>query len=1093
MSVGDLVTLLRHYFPNAVLPPHRKPDLLKYLFQEATSAIVQTVCDVAVARLTTIGELDTSPTDDQRRSTIAQMPLVELLILFQHYFPTAELPASRSKTELLDFFFRNASPSTIQTTIDVVNSRVTAETGSQLQTPPRKRQRRDCEAVVEGPNSSSAVQPGPARISRIGLNEAPDEPAYFELASSDQVKQCYREYYESTHPSSLKRGVCAVCAGEVRMIQSNLRQFNLENVPNLHRLRPHLEHAAHVIFRGALLEPSGVSVQGDTTWVSICADCERELTKHGEQPPRHSLANNLWIGQTPWELSQLTVPEQLLIALLYPRVFVYKLHNKSWTQHDKTRLQRGMRGTVCTYELNADSIASMLQGNLMPRPPAILSSIVVVTFIGREKVTPERVHNLFRVRRRAVMDALIWLKRHNPQYYGGVVIDADRLDHLPVDGIPDEIVSTMRQTPDEALVEQESSPYVPSVDNGLAEVAVDQVDGNEEQPGRAGTLTVLYIFSDQTDRLYSADTQDANVIPLSSNGVFDTSMSSLPATEVITRGLMNLWKQNKEGLYGIRHGFNPVSDFPSAPPSEEGPRSSNLFEKAFPCLYPYGRGGIEAARPVPIELKDHAQWSLRYYDRRFRKHETFPFFAFGILQRREALLSARLQMNRRNFDQDANILATVTREKLIQAQREEQQNVPITDPAVRLLRKSVRGALSRVTGSNEKRCQMRSQIWSTSVYLGPPSLWLTINPSDINNPIAQLFAGEEIDLQTVACIAEAPSRSKAIADDPYAGASFFHFIITAILEKLFQVKIQGHQVKSGQGILGRVAGYFGLVESQGRGSLHLHLLLWLCGTPSSDRIQELLHTDEFRERVTAYIRQNVHAYVPGLETAESIKAIPIDREVSCRGPPCPDALDYDLLLQKDERMLARTEQLHVCKDRCCLVRDSQGRLRCKRRAPFPCSNEAYVLQTGEWGPKRLHGYINGWLPGILVNARCNNDVKLLTNGGDTKNITYYVTTYAAKKQSQSYNLAAVFAQGYNYHQAHPISEYTSQLKENSRLLIFRLVHAINRYQELAAPMVISYLMGWGDVYRSHTYSNIYWTSFVAEILRVFPYLADQAA
>ena len=55
-------------------------------------------------------------------------------------------------------------------------------------------------------------------------------------------------------------------------------------------------------------------------------------------------------------------------------------------------------------------------------------------------------------------------------------------------------------------------------------------------------------------------------------------------------------------------------------------------------------------------------------------------------------------------------------------------------------------------------------------------------------------------------------------------------------------------------------------------------------------------------------------------------------------------------------------------------------------------------------------------------------------------------------------------------------------------MIFRLVHAINREQELAEPMVISYLMNWGDTYRSHHYSPIYWSSFVNILLKKFPLL-----
>jgi hypothetical protein len=294
------------------------------------------------------------------------------------------------------------------------------------------------------------------------------------------------------------------------------------------------------------------------------------------------------------------------------------------------------------------------------------------------------------------------------------------------------------------------------------------------------------------------------------------------------------------------------------------------------------------------------------------------------------------------------------------------------------------------------------------------------------------------------------------------------------------------------GVLGRVVAYFGLVESQGRGTLHLHLIMWLANTPTTEEIHDLLAAPCFRERVLKYIRRNLRAYLPGLETAETVQNLPIEREAACQSPPPPQHPEYGQLIQRDELHLARSEQVHTCKPRRCLVVNSAGRVHCKRGAPFPCSEEDFVLESGVWGSKRLYGYINAWNPAILVNARCNNDIKLLTNGRDTKNITYYVTSYAAKKQGPTYNMSAVFAQGFNYHTNHPQSQYIGQLKENGRLLIFRLAHALNREQELAAPMVISYLMGWGDVYRSHTYTSIYWTSFGWELLKAFPDLTQQA-
>ena len=169
------------------------------------------------------------------------------------------------------------------------------------------------------------------------------------------------------------------------------------------------------------------------------------------------------------------------------------------------------------------------------------------------------------------------------------------------------------------------------------------------------------------------------------------------------------------------------------------------------------------------------------------------------------------------------------------------------------------------------------------------------------------------------------------------------------------------------------------------------------------------------------------------------------------------------------------------------MQDKSGAYHCKRRAPFQLSESDGIEETGKWFQKRLYGYVNGWVPGILLNVRCNNDGKLLTNGSDTKKVARYTTTYVAKKQNKSYNASAVMAKTYAYHLEHiqGPSSYVEEVRDVQRLLLFRLVNALNGEQELAAPMVVSYLMGWGDTYRSHHYSPIYWSSFVHALTKNF--------
>ena len=80
------------------------------------------------------------------------------------------------------------------------------------------------------------------------------------------------------------------------------------------------------------------------------------------------------------------------------------------------------------------------------------------------------------------------------------------------------------------------------------------------------------------------------------------------------------------------------------------------------------------------------------------------------------------------------------------------------------------------------------------------------------------------------------------------------------------------------------------------------------------------------------------------------------------------------------------------------------------------------------------------------------------------------------------------AQGFAYHLDHPKPKYVDDLRDQHRLLLFQLVHTINREQELATPMVMSYLMGWGEVFCTHTYTPIYWSAVVSALYKMFPEL-----
>lgn len=561
------------------------------------------------------------------------------------------------------------------------------------------------------------------------------------------------------------------------------------------------------------------------------------------------------------------------------------------------------------------------------------------------------------------------------------------------------------------------------------------------------------------------------MIPLQYLGVHDVDQAQIPDSQLANYGLANLWSQGREGGYAVQHDWNALSEFPSA-------TQASIWELTYPDLYPFGYGGPENPRRRKLSLTEYAQWALQYEDRRFRLHSLFPFHMFAVQQKREALFSARLEMRARDFHNNAQVLSTITIDQLRQAATDEEAHSNRNNDAVQLLKRKLYGSAARITGSNASRQKIRRQIWSTTIALGAPSVWLTINPDDLHSPITQVLCGADINLDSFdrTLGPDAHSRAINVARDPFAAGQSFDFVIEAILKHLIGVTVNTPgRVVTRKGILGHTIAYVGVVESQGRGSSHIHLLFWNDDTPSADDMIQLLDTEDFRRHVAVYGDAIMRARIEGLDTVEEVQSTPTQPEVAYSRQLDPDSGDYREQSAALALTVMRTKQVHVCDSDVCMI-FKDGESRCKRGAPWHVSEVSRVEPTGEWYPQRLYKYFNASVPAISEAIMSNNDINLLTNGANTRQLSYYVTMYQTKKQGKSHNQAAILARGLAYHFERD-SSYFTDLEERQRLLLFRAMNAFNREQEIAAPLVMAYLMGWGDSYCSHRYAAVRWSAF----------------
>lgn len=126
-------------------------------------------------------------------------------------------------------------------------------------------------------------------------------------------------------------------------------------------------------------------------------------------------------------------------------------------------------------------------------------------------------------------------------------------------------------------------------------------------------------------------------------------------------------------------------------------------------------GGIESHRPCDISMDSHVQWVLRYHDHRFRLHPTFAFVAYAILQKREAMDSAGVQIQCKKFEQQYRIISQIRPEDLQQAIEEECLHRPISNPAVKMLISHVHSTAARVNGSNSARYRKRTEVAATII------------------------------------------------------------------------------------------------------------------------------------------------------------------------------------------------------------------------------------------------------------------------------------------------------------------------------------------------------------------------------------------
>ena len=539
-------------------------------------------------------------------------------------------------------------------------------------------------------------------------------PPKFE--SDDEIESnCINAFIKATSADALKTRECGVCGKAVRkglFKERSLSEDDKEGIPNIrllsteHQENPNcLPEYVHPVDLDAglttelLLSPGGV----DRDEIVCCNKCFNCLKSN--KLPVYSIANNFQIGKTPPELSDLTLPEKLLISKCRPKMYVVKLRSIAGPQAQ----QKGLKGNTITFPQDVVKMASTLPAN-----PDILADHIRVIFVGKSTPTSDMLKKILTVRRDKVYHALSFLRANNP-VYADVVISNQVLANLPTDDVPTQLMQTLEthDDPDDKDADEHST-YTPQTD-------LDDV------PPDTFVMNSVGMVDFQGTTVHSSD----QMISAARNLQENNSTGSTNETNDST-GL--------QGTMIVPHGSVPVNEY----------NNPSLWYMSYPWLFPYGRGGPEIGRNRELKgIRGYAKHVLQLADKKFSLDVSFKFHIFNIIQKRDVSYHTSMYVRKPGFDATARSIDALNSESLEQVLKCIENKIPITDPNMKKLMDSLSSAGKHINGSPYQKSTYRRQIFGLMTELGTPFLWITLSPAVVHSPIFLRIAGVEFDMSQI--------------------------------------------------------------------------------------------------------------------------------------------------------------------------------------------------------------------------------------------------------------------------------------------------------------------------------------------------------
>ena len=563
--------------------------------------------------------------------------------------------------------------------------------------------------------------------------------------------------------------------------------------------------------------------------VRLCNTCKHTIRTKGNAP-KISVANGYDFGCI-WKsaLTELTNVEMCLVAKVRIYSDIIKLRAPE-NLGSNTRMSALKGHVIAMRHTGAQQAAEVL-------PRLTIDDYVVVYFIGEKDRWNNirrnwKLHSVLKDRLQVRLDVVAkWLnvfRAVNPLYRDIPYLELNDPEHRQLLlSIPEKILDNAHVTNDpltERLERQSCSSTAPTVPDHNHLCQPDSADHSDivDENERAVDSVLLNDFSgDMPHAGTTPEGKTLEAIQMTLNyAAYDSSEKDFP-----------------ENDNGLCHGQQSDPIIPIAVERQgellnEYTHNDELLYGAFPWLFLFGKG-LCGNGPVP---RSHTKYLLQHFNKRFSQDHNFIFLLFNQLQRHAAssICSARVYaanggirrfidtLNSNNFDQ-----------KLADAVRDPTSNS--SRIFLRKLLPNVKTCGSKVPFGPVERQESKYKSYAMKQHFGNPPFFLTLTPNEINSPLCIRLCkrdGDALSTLNDITLIQAETRAYMTSRNPVAAALFFDRIIQMTIKYLLGIDMSSNQKSTvpfqnrRKGVLSTIVAHFGVVECQGRGTLHTHMFIW---------------------------------------------------------------------------------------------------------------------------------------------------------------------------------------------------------------------------------------------------------------------------